>query len=43
MSLAVLASIVTAVVAWHLFENPVHRWAVRRIDMWADNRTKTQE
>ena len=40
MSMAVLASIVTAIVAWHLFENPVHRWAVRRFDLWADKQSK---
>ncbi|MCH4541217.1 acyltransferase [Ochrobactrum sp. POC9] len=32
---AALASVVTAVAAYHLFENPVHRWLVLRIDLWA--------
>lgn len=32
---AVLASLMTAIAAYHLFENPVQRWLVQRIDAWA--------
>ncbi len=31
---AVLASLMTAIAAYHLFENPVQRWLVQRIDAW---------
>ncbi|MFK3664389.1 acyltransferase family protein [Ochrobactrum teleogrylli] len=31
-----LISVLVAIAAWHLFENPIHRWAVRRIDLWMD-------
>ncbi|MEJ5018153.1 acyltransferase [Ochrobactrum vermis] len=30
----VFASLLTAIAAYHLFENPVHRWLVTRIDRW---------
>ena len=30
----VLASVLTAIASYHLFENPVHRWLVKRIDAW---------
>jgi len=40
ISMGVLVSIAAAIVAWHMFENPVHRWAVRRIDMWADKQNE---
>jgi len=35
-----LVSVLVAIVVWHLFENPVHRWAVQRIDMWTDKQSE---
>lgn len=35
------ASVLTAIAAYHLFENPVHRWLVTRIDQWL-NREEPQ-
>lgn len=32
----VLASLLAAIVAWHLFENPINRWLVMRIDAWVN-------
>ncbi|PQA72561.1 acyltransferase family protein [Brucella oryzae] len=34
MSGAALASVLTAIAAYHLFENPVQRWLVKKIDAW---------
>ncbi len=31
---AAVASVLTAAAAYHLFENPLHRWLVKRIDGW---------
>ncbi|GGA91318.1 acyltransferase [Brucella endophytica] len=39
ISAGVLLSVLAAVVAWRLFENPVHRWLVGRIDAWAARRS----
>lgn len=30
----VLVSLLTAMAAWHLFENPINRWLVTRINAW---------
>ncbi|PYE88972.1 acyltransferase family protein [Phyllobacterium leguminum] len=34
-SAGVLVSVFVAAIAWRLFENPVHRWLIGRIDAWA--------
>ncbi|EEQ94710.1 acyltransferase family protein [Brucella sp. ZJ1_1] len=31
---AAVASVLTAAAAYHLFENPLHRWLVKRLDVW---------
>ncbi len=36
-----LVSVVTAAVAWHLYENPLNRWLVARIDIWLNDSITT--
>jgi len=39
----VLSSFLAAVVAWHLFENPINHWLVVRINAWVDQKTATPD
>lgn len=36
-----LITVLVAIAVWHLFENPVHLWAVRRIDLWVDRQNES--
>lgn len=38
----VIASVVAAFIAWHIFENPINRWLVNRINRWLNRESDTE-
>ena len=38
----VTASVVAAFIAWHIFENPINRWLVNRINRWLNRESDTE-
>jgi len=39
----VAASVIIAFIAWHIFENPINRWLVIRINRWVNRDTDTEK